>query len=112
MASSSPSPRSAPRFGDYSSSLDELHVFKTKSAPNGLIATEELVYCPFASRAMLERLAIAKNKMLKLVVDSKQKLFTNGYGILTFAFLATSEAPSWTTILVEGHCKRQLELHT
>ena len=92
--------------------VDDLLLMKTPSAPDGYLATNELVYVPFASRGMLAILKYARGKLLKLVVDGKQKVLNNGYTVLTLAFLIGSVERKWSKVLTHGYPAKPIELHT
>lgn len=91
--------------------LEELLVLKTPCAPQGYRITEQQVYVPFAARGMLELLKQAHGKLLKVVFDAKQHLLNNGYGVLTLAFLHSSDRRQWTRVNTHGHAGPRLELH-
>ena len=50
----------------------------------------------FTCRGMLEKVRCAQGKVLKLMVDAKQKIVSNTYGILTLSFLVPSQDLSKT----------------
>lgn len=92
--------------------LEELPVLQTPCAPQGYSITEHQVYVPFAARGMLELRTQAHGNMLKVVVDAKQNILEHGYGVLTLAFLHSSDRRQWTRVNTHVHDGPHLELHT
>ena len=60
----------------------------------GFIISPEHVVIVFTCRGMLERAKAAQRKLIKLVVDGKQKAVANQYTIVTLSFLVSSEKVS------------------
>jgi hypothetical protein len=89
-----------------------LHKLLVLSTPSGSVVEESRVYVPFSCRGMLERLRGAQGQKLKLVVDMKQKVLTNQYGVITLAFLVNKQATSWSPVVHTSHVRRTLEVHT
>ena len=75
------------------------------------VVTEERVYVPFACYGMLCRLKSAKNKALKVVVDVKQSIVCNRWGVFTAALLESREDTTWTSVR-NGAVKKRMEAHT
>ncbi|CAK9097138.1 unnamed protein product [Durusdinium trenchii] len=57
---------------------------------------EERVCVMWTCPGMLRRAQALKEKVLKLVVDAKQRVVVNEYGIVTLAFLVSSASPTKT----------------
>ena len=60
--------------------------------------SEERVCAIWTCAGMIQRAQAARNKVVKLVVDGKQKVLTNDYAIVTLSFLVPSETVNKTWV--------------
>ena len=92
-----------PRQKDLKGSASKLLVLDTPDEP---VINKVQAYVPVASEAMCRRLMECKGRSLKLVVDGKQKVVANCYGILTLGAVILRQKTSWT--MAQNH----VDLHT
>ena len=86
--------------------LEKLVVFED------YIISDTQVFVAWSTRGMLERAKSAENKVVKFVVDGKQKVAANQYTVLTLSFLISNEKISRprskrASVTEEVHCSTQ-----
>lgn len=73
-----------------------------------MVANEDEVCIVWTCRGMLRRARGAQKKVVRLVVDGKQKILDNDYTVVTVGFLVSSEKIADTRIAN----RKRAELHT
>ena len=68
--------------------------------PSSIISTNQVCVI-WTSSGMLQRATAAQNKLVKFVVDGKQKVLANEYAIMTLSFLVSSDQIMTTTAPVQ-----------
>ena len=86
--------------------VEQLFVFKD------YVISETQLFVAWSTPGMLERAKSAKNKVVKFVVDGKQKIVANDYTVVTLSFMISSEKVSRPTVRhrnlpEEAHCSTQ-----